>query len=150
METSNSDKKTILISFSIFGVLIIICLFFIFLYVGIRSLNEPRYISYTSVLPGSASDVHEHTDYLQPPPDEEYRYYLKAKVTEDEFQEIAKELKLDWASQYAGNAPTRKVNLSWWDPPSGVFLYGSGNGADYVIQADYISTGYMYLYVVQN
>lgn len=149
METSNSDRKTILISVSIFAVLIFICIFFTALYFGLRSLNEPREISYTHVLPGSASDVHEHTDYLQTPPDEEYRYYLKAKVTEEEFQEIAKDLKLEWA--YPDNLEPAPCRVPWWNPFSNIFLYGKGNKADYIMRADYNSlSGYMYLYVVQN
>ena len=116
------------------------------------SIFGPREISYTHHLPGSASDVNEKTEYIQSGPDEEYRYFLKAKVTEGEFQDFVKEMKLEWASPVLRSSiPLRIPGTSWWNPPTSSFLYASGNGADYSIQADYVSTtGYLYLYIEQN
>lgn len=116
------------------------------------SIFGPREISYTHHLPGSAGEVNEKTEYIQSGPDEEYRYFLKAKVTEGEFQEFVKETKLEWASPVLRSGiPLRIPGVSWWDPPTSSFLYAKGNGADYSIQADYVTTtGYLYLYIEQN
>jgi hypothetical protein len=155
MKTVWTDKKVFFLKIIPIVVVIIsisICCFLFLLYVGIKSLNEPREISLAHNLPNSAIDVNEKTDYLQAAPDEEYRYYLKAKITKDEFLEFVDDLKLEWASPiHRSYIPLRNPQIPWWDPSSGSFLYATGNNMDYCMQADYIeSTGYMYLYLEQN
>jgi hypothetical protein len=115
-------------------------------------LEAPREISLSHNLPNSATDVHEKTDYIQPPPDEEYRYYLKAKITKEEFLEFTEDLELEWGSPITRSLiPYRNPMIHWWDPPSNSFLYATGNNADYCMQADYVqSSGYVYLYIEHN
>ena len=138
-------KVFVILSLSIFAFISIIYLF-------MASIFAPREISYSHHLPVIASDVNEKTEYIQSGADEEYRYFLKAKVTEGEFQDFVKEIKLEWASPVLrSGVPLRIPGTSWWNPPSSSFLYASGNGADYSIQADYVTTsGYLYLYIEQN
>lgn len=138
-------KVLVMSSLSIFAFISIIYLF-------VASIFGPREISYSDYLPCSANEINEKTEYIQSLPDEEYRYYLKAKVSEQEFMEFVDETKLEWASPvHRSGIPLRIPGALWWDPPSSSFLYANGNGADYSIQADYENTtGYMYLYIEQN
>lgn len=151
MSTIWSDKKLLfwkiftISSLFIFGIIYITV-------VSFKSLYEPREISYTNYLPRSAEDVNEKTEFLQAGPDTEYRYYLKAKVTEEEFIEFTEDLKLEWASPInRSGIPSRKKDIPWWNPPGGMFMYAKGNGADYCVQADYnYTTGYLFMYIEQN
>jgi len=138
-------KVFVISSLSIFAFISIIYLF-------VASIFGPREISYSDYLPCSANEINEKTEYIQSLPDEEYRYYLKAKVSEQEFMEFVDETKLEWASPVLRSGiPLRIPGASWWDPPTSTFLYANGNGADYSVQADYENTtGYMYLYIEQN
>ena len=138
-------KVFVISSLSIFAFISIIYLF-------VASIFGPREISYSDYLPCSANEINEKTEYIQSLPDEEYRYYLKAKVSEQEFMEFVDEMKLEWASPVLRSGiPLRIPGASWWDPPTSTFLYANGNGADYSVQADYENTtGYMYLYIEQN
>lgn len=151
MDTIWSEKKLLFWKALIFCSLFFagfICIILI----SISTLFESREISYSSYLPRSATDVNEKTEYFQPGPDEEYRYFLKAKITEDEFLEFANVMKLEWASPInRSGIPARKSNLPWWNPPGGYFIYAKGNGVDYSVQADYVyTTGYLYMYIEQN
>lgn len=155
MKTIWSDKtvldlKVISIILVLFYTVVVGILYMVDL--TVKSLKEPREISLAHNLPNSASDVHEKTDYLRLPPDEEYRYYLKAKITKEEFLEFTEDLELEWASPINRSLiPYRNPSIPWWDPPSNSFLYATGNHMDYCMQADYVkSSGYVYLYIEQN
>ncbi len=156
--TQSHKKKWFLMAIFIFAMLVFIAYMFrgyigYTIYLVLKPVLEaPREISLSHNLPGSATDIHEKTYYLQPPPDEEYRYYLKAKINKEEFLEFAEDLSLEWASPINRSwIPNRNPEIPWWNPPSTVFLYATGNKMDYCMQADYIeSTGYVYLYIEQN
>ena len=151
MSTTWSYKKLLRWKIFLIGSLFSSLLIY-FLYFGFMSLFGPRVISFSHHLPRSAKEINEKTEYLQGGPDEEFRYYLKAKVTEGEFLEFTKELKLEWASPVRRSGiPSKVPGLTWWNPPGGNFLYAKGNNADYCVQADFsYLTGYLYLYVEQN
>lgn len=125
-----------------------ILLFSTIFYLGVKSLSEPREISYSSYLPSSAIDVNEITRYIQSPPDEEYRYFLKAKIKEEDFKDFIEELELEYAN-VKGDCNASCFNPpKWWNLSYLSFSYAKFY-SDCRVLADY-QNDYLYLYVEQN
>lgn len=146
MKTDKADQTKLFWQIMMIIILIGCFTFMIIMVIGISHISDPREISYKHKLPNSATDINEKTDYLQGPPDEEYRYYMKAKITQQEYLEFKDALKLEYAVRKS-RLPSKIPQISWWDPPTETVFYAHGD----IFTSDYdVNTGYVYFYIEQN